>query len=46
MIRPAAVAPLKAAEDAVRMDSSSMPLSEVVHSMENEILRRLGQRGA
>lgn len=40
-----AVAPLKAAEDAVRMDSSSMPLSEVVHSMENEIVRRLGQRG-
>jgi cytidylate kinase len=40
-----AVAPLKAAEDAVRMDSSSLPLSEVVHSMENEILRRLAQRG-
>lgn len=40
-----AVAPLKAAEDAVRMDSSSMPLSEVVHSMENEIRRRFGQRG-
>ncbi len=40
-----AVAPLKAAEDAVRLDSSSMPLSEVVHKMEAEILRRLVQRG-
>jgi CMP/dCMP kinase len=40
-----AVAPLKAAEDAVRMDSSSLPLSEVVHSMEHEILRRLAQSG-
>ncbi|WP_224240945.1 (d)CMP kinase [Hyalangium gracile] len=40
-----AVAPLKAAEDAVRMDSSSLPLSEVVHKMEDEILRRLAKRG-
>jgi cytidylate kinase len=39
-----AVAPLKAAEDAVRMDSSSMPLSEVVHTLESEILLRLAQR--
>ncbi|MFL5344684.1 MAG: (d)CMP kinase [Hyalangium sp.] len=41
-----AVAPLKAAEDAVRMDSSSMPLSEVVHKLEDEIRRRLARRGA
>jgi len=40
-----AVAPLKAAEDAVRMDSSSIPLSEVVQRLESEILRRLAQRG-
>ncbi len=40
-----AVAPLKAAEDAIRVDSSSLPLSEVVHEMENEIQRRLAQRG-
>ena len=39
-----AVAPLKAAEDAVRMDSSSIPLSEVVQNLENEIRRRLAQR--
>ncbi|GEL70902.1 (d)CMP kinase [Myxococcus virescens] len=39
-----AVAPLKAAEDAVHVDSSSIPLSEVVHGMESEILRRLAQR--
>ncbi len=41
-----AVAPLKAAEDAIRVDSSSLPLSEVVHEMEKEIQRRLAQRGA
>jgi cytidylate kinase len=41
-----AVAPLKAADDAVRMDSSSIPLSEVVHKLEDEIRRRLAQRGA
>jgi cytidylate kinase len=40
-----AVAPLKAADDAVRMDSSSMPLSDVVHLLEDEIRRRLAQRG-
>ncbi|NOJ82762.1 (d)CMP kinase [Myxococcus xanthus] len=39
-----AVAPLKAAEDAVHVDSSSIPLSEVVHGMESEILRRMAQR--
>jgi cytidylate kinase len=39
-----AVAPLKAAEDAVRMDSSAVPLSEVVQALETEILRRLAQR--
>jgi cytidylate kinase len=41
-----AVAPLKAADDAVRVDSSSVPLSEVVQALESEILRRLAQRGA
>ena len=39
-----AVAPLKAAEDAIRVDSSALPLSEVVHEMEKEIQRRLSQR--
>lgn len=39
-----AVAPLKAAEDAVRMDSSAIPLSEVVQRLESEIQRRLAQR--
>jgi cytidylate kinase len=39
-----AVAPLKAADDAVRMDSSVIPLSEVVQALESEILRRLAQR--
>ncbi|ATB48320.1 (d)CMP kinase [Corallococcus macrosporus] len=39
-----AVAPLKAADDAVHVDSSSTPLSEVVHGMESEILRRMAQR--
>ncbi|MCP3100406.1 (d)CMP kinase [Myxococcus sp. K15C18031901] len=40
-----AVAPLKAADDAIHVDSSSMPLSEVVHSMEAEIVRRMETRG-
>ncbi|MBZ4419926.1 (d)CMP kinase [Myxococcus sp. RHSTA-1-4] len=39
-----AVAPLKAAEDAIRMDSSVTPLSEVVHTLEAEILRRMAAR--
>ena len=39
-----AVAPLKAAEDALRVDSSGSPLSEVVHSLEAEILRRMSAR--
>jgi cytidylate kinase len=39
-----AVAPLKAADDALRVDSSSSPLSEVVHQLEAEILRRMGAR--
>lgn len=40
-----AVAPLKAAEDAVRIDSSASPLSEVVHQLETEIQHRLASRG-
>ncbi|NMO21424.1 (d)CMP kinase [Pyxidicoccus fallax] len=39
-----AVAPLKAADDAIRMDSSVIPLSEVVHKLEAEILRRMAAR--
>ncbi|MCP3137996.1 (d)CMP kinase [Pyxidicoccus xibeiensis] len=39
-----AVAPLKAAEDAVRIDSSASPLSEVVHRLEAEILRLMAAR--
>ncbi|WNG47922.1 (d)CMP kinase [Archangium minus] len=39
-----AVAPLKPAEDAVRIDSSSMPLSEVVHRLEQDILARMSKR--
>jgi cytidylate kinase len=39
-----AVAPLKAAEDAIHVDSSSIPLSEVVHALEAEILRRMAAR--
>ncbi|CAM3494975.1 (d)CMP kinase [Corallococcus sp. ZKHCc1 1396] len=35
-----AVAPLKAADDAVHVDSSSMPLSDVVRTLEQEIERR------
>jgi cytidylate kinase len=40
-----AVAPLKAADDAVRVDSSALPLSEVVHRVEREVQRRLAARG-
>ncbi|MFP2929035.1 (d)CMP kinase [Pyxidicoccus sp. 3LG] len=39
-----AVAPLKAADDAVRIDSSASPLSEVVHRLEAEILRLMAAR--
>lgn len=39
------VAPLKAADDALRVDSSSRPLSEVVQILENAIRERLAQRG-
>lgn len=36
-----AVAPLKAAEDAIRVDSTELPLSEVVLKLEHEIAARL-----
>ena len=36
-----AIAPLKAAEDAIRVDSSQLPLSEVVQSMERAIRERM-----
>lgn len=39
-----AVAPLKPAEDAMRLDSTSMPLSEVVRLVEQTILERLSTR--
>jgi CMP/dCMP kinase len=39
-----AVAPLKPADDAIRIDSSSMPLSEVVQTLEQEILTRMSRR--
>jgi CMP/dCMP kinase len=40
-----AVAPLKPAEDAVRVDSSGLPLSEVVQRLERLIRERLAVRG-
>ena len=40
-----AVAPLKPAEDAVRVDSSGLPLSEVVQRLERVIHERLSARG-
>jgi len=39
------VAPLKAAEDAVRIDSSALPLSEVVHALETRVQALLDARG-
>jgi cytidylate kinase len=41
-----AVAPLKPAEDAIRVDSSGFPLSEVVQRLERVIRERLAARGA
>ena len=41
-----AVAPLKPADDAVRVDSSGLPLSEVVQQLERVIRERLSARGA
>jgi CMP/dCMP kinase len=40
-----AVAPLKPAEDAVRVDTSGLPLSEVVRTLERVIRERLAARG-
>ncbi|MDQ3264351.1 MAG: (d)CMP kinase [Myxococcota bacterium] len=39
------VAPLKPADDAVRVDSTSMPLSEVVTSMERDVRARMKTLG-
>ncbi|KFA92293.1 (d)CMP kinase [Archangium violaceum] len=39
-----AVAPLKPAEDAVKLDSTSMPLSDVVRILEQTILDRMSKR--
>jgi cytidylate kinase len=39
------VAPLKASEDAIRVDSTQMPLSEVVQTMERQIRSCIAQRG-
>ena len=40
-----AVAPLKAADDALRLDASVLPMSDVVHRLEQEIEQRLARRG-
>jgi CMP/dCMP kinase len=37
------VAPLKPAPDAVRLDSTQLPISEVVHRIEEAVLARLGK---
>lgn len=39
------VAPLRPAADAIRLDSSSLPLSEVVQTMEKQIRERLARHG-
>jgi cytidylate kinase len=39
------VAPLKPADDAIHVDSSSLPLSEVVQQIENAVRERLSSRG-
>ena len=39
------VAPLKAAEDAIRLDSTALPLSEVVQTIERQIRLRLPGTG-
>jgi cytidylate kinase len=41
-----AVAPLKPAPDAIKIDSSSMPISEVVRTLETRIAERRAQRTA
>ncbi|HYX90986.1 MAG TPA: (d)CMP kinase [Myxococcaceae bacterium] len=40
------IAPLKAAEDAVLIDSSSLPLSEVVRTIEKLVRERIKSRGS
>jgi CMP/dCMP kinase len=40
-----AIAPLKPADDAIRVDSSQLPLSEVVQSLERTIRERMAARG-
>jgi cytidylate kinase len=39
------VAPLRPAEDAIQLESSLMPISEVVQSLERTIAERLARRG-
>jgi cytidylate kinase len=39
------VAPLKAADDAVRLDSTVLPLSEVVQEIERKVQERMAARG-
>ncbi|HLT30105.1 MAG TPA: (d)CMP kinase [Myxococcaceae bacterium] len=39
------VAPLKPAQDAIHVDSSALPLSEVVQRIENAVRERLARRG-
>jgi CMP/dCMP kinase len=38
-----AVSPLRPADDALRLDSSSLPLSEVVHRLEQDILEKMSR---
>lgn len=38
------VAPLKPADDAVRLDSTQLPISEVVHRIEEAVLAKLGKQ--
>jgi cytidylate kinase len=40
------VAPLKAAEDAVKLDSTALPLSQVVQQLERVVRERLARRGS
>lgn len=39
------VAPLKPADDAIRVDSSALPLSEVVQGLEKQVLERMKAQG-
>jgi CMP/dCMP kinase len=40
------ISPLRPADDAIRIDSSSMPLSEVVQQMERQVREKMAKRSA